>query len=158
MDVQEVKRQLQEARNIDRRIEATRERIERMRARLMAGKRFDYEDKPRGGSRGDWTEAADQIMELEARLVGQLAEMSTVLSNAARLIEGVPDVRYRELLELYYLDGLTWPQVAVKMEIANIRQVYRMHGRALLAAAQKNFFDREGTKEHKRAQKGTNDT
>ena len=41
------------------------------------------------------------------------------------------EARLREVLELYYIDGFTWEQVAQRMEL-DVRTVYRLHGRALL--------------------------
>ena len=35
------------------------------------------------------------------------------------------------MLELYYIDGLTWEDVAQRMGL-DVRWVYRLHGRALL--------------------------
>jgi DNA-directed RNA polymerase specialized sigma24 family protein len=43
----------------------------------------------------------------------------------------VEEARLREVLELYYLDGYTWEQVAETMDMSD-RHVKRLHGIALL--------------------------
>jgi DNA-directed RNA polymerase specialized sigma subunit len=46
-------------------------------------------------------------------------------------IDAVEEARLREVLELYYIDGFTWEQVAQRMEL-DPRWVFRLHGKALL--------------------------
>ena len=46
-------------------------------------------------------------------------------------IRAVEEPRLSEVLELYYIDGLTWEDVANRMGL-DLRWVYRLHGRALM--------------------------
>ncbi|MBQ1805527.1 MAG: RNA polymerase subunit sigma-70, partial [Oscillospiraceae bacterium] len=55
-------------------------------------------------------------------------------------IDRVDDARQREVLELYYLDGYTWEQVAHRMEL-DPRWVFRLHGKALLRVKVLDEFD-----------------
>jgi len=49
------------------------------------------------------------------------------------LIDSLPVPEYRTLLELRYLSGSKWEEIAEAMSM-HVRWVYRMHGRALQAA------------------------
>lgn len=130
---------LRKARHIDRRIDETTERLERMRERLEAGRRATLTDMPRGGGT-DWTDIADQAMELERRLHAQAREYVRLKLAAQDAIAQVEDARLREVLELYYIDAMTWDQVAHRM-VLDLRWVYRLHGRALLKISVPREFD-----------------
>lgn len=121
------KEYLRRARFIDRRIDETRERLRMMRDR-MGGRISRVERIP--GSRRPWTDGVDDVIDLERRLEGQIDEMCRVKNDAMDAIEGVEDAACREVLELYYLDGLSWTQVADKMHYS-VRNVQLLHGKAL---------------------------
>ena len=118
------------ARGADRRIDRATERVERLRARLEAGRLSQLTGMPRGGS-SDWTETADKLIELEQLVNARVREMCRVKRLAMEAIEAVEEMRYREVLELYYLDGYTWEKVAETMQLDR-RWVTRLHGKALL--------------------------
>lgn len=120
---------LRQVRTIDSRIDATIERLERMRARLEAGRMSNLSGMPRGGAI-DWTVTADMVIDLEKRLNAEIREMCRTKQAALDAIDAVEEANLREVLELYYLDGYTWDQVAQTMGY-DVRQVYRLHGVAL---------------------------
>ena len=120
---------LRQARNADRRIDEATERLKRMRARLEAGRMSNLTGMPRGGAL-DWTETADRVIELEKRVNARIREMVRWKQAAMDAIDRVKEARLQEVLELYYLDGYTWEQVAATMEL-DPRWVYRLHGKAL---------------------------
>lgn len=121
---------LRQARGIDRRIDETQERLERMKARLEAGRMSNLSGMPRGGAI-DWTVTADKVIDLERRLNGQIREMCRLKQDAMDAIDRVEESRLREVLELYYLDGYKWEDVARVMGY-EMRWVHVLHGRALL--------------------------
>ena len=120
---------LRRARTADRRIDEAQERVDRLRAKLEAGRMSSITGMPRGGG-ADWTETADRLIELE-RVVNQrtreLVRWKLAVIDAIRAVE---EPRLAEVLELYYIDGLTWEQVAQRMGY-EVRQIYRLHGVAL---------------------------
>ena len=120
---------LRRARGMDRRIDEATERVMRLRARLETGRMAQISDMPRGGS-SDWTDTANALIDLEHTMNAQIREMCKVKRLAMEVIEAVEEARYREVLELYYLDGFTWEQVAEQMGY-DLRWIYRLHGRAL---------------------------
>lgn len=120
---------LRSVRGIDRRIDETTERLDRIRARLESGRMSNLSGMPRGGTL-DWTETADRVIELERRVNGQVREMCKLKHAAMDAIDAVVEAQLREVLELYYLDGMTWDQVAERIG-CDVRNVYYLHGKAL---------------------------
>lgn len=124
---------LRRARNVDRRVDEATERVDRLRAKLEAGRMSRITGMPRGGSE-DWTATADKLIELERVVNARIREMCRVKRLAMEAIEAVDEMAYRELLELYYLDGYSWEKVADAMHYSR-RNVTRMHGAALKKVA-----------------------
>lgn len=120
---------LRRARAVDRRVDEATERAARIRARLEAGRMSSVTGMPRGGAK-DWTETADRLIELEQRVNAQARELVRWKLAAIDAIRQVEEPRLAEVLELYYIDGMTWEQVAQRMGY-EVRQIYRLHGVAL---------------------------
>ena len=121
---------LRRARAVDRRVDEATERVERLRARLETGRMSSVTGMPRGGS-GDWTQTADRLIELEQAVNERTRELVRWKLAAIDAIRAVEEPRLAEVLELYYIDGLTWEQVAQRMGL-DLRWVYRLHGKALM--------------------------
>ena len=121
---------LRRARGMDRRIDEATERVMRLRSRLETGRMAQISDMPRGGG-SDWTDTANALIDLEHTMNARIREMCKVKRLAMEAIEAVEEMRYREVLELYYLDGYTWEKVAETMSLDR-RWVTRLHGKALL--------------------------
>ena len=124
------KEYLRRARDVDRRVDEAQERVDRLRAKLEAGRLSRVTGMPRGGG-ADWTETADRLIELERVVNARTREWVRWKLDAIDAIRSVGEPRLAEVLELYYIDGLTWEQVAQRMGLDQ-RWVYRLHGRALL--------------------------
>ena len=120
---------LRRARGVDRRVDEATERVDRLRAKLEAGRMSSLTGMPRGGS-GDWTQTADRLIELEQRVNARIRELVRLKHAAMDAIDRVDEARLREVLELYYIDGFNWDQVAERMELDK-RWVFRLHGKAL---------------------------
>ena len=92
-----------------------------------------YSDAPAGGSGGDGKipAAVEKIVEQERRIDAKIAEMTKLLDEIEKLLGEVGNPDYRLLLELRYLQGLTWEQIAKKMHYS-WRHIIRLHGKALL--------------------------
>lgn len=86
-----------------------------------------------GGERDDRIQTAvGELVELRALLYDRLTDSTSLRLEIERIISGVCDERLRLLLELRYIDGLTWEKVADKMSI-EYRWVLRLHKKALNA-------------------------
>lgn len=121
---------LRRAREVDRRVDEAQERVERLREKLESGRRSSLTGMPRGGG-ADWTETADRLIELERVVNARTRELVRWKLAAIDAIRAVEEPRMAEVLELYYIDGLKWEDVAKRMGL-DIRWVYRLHGRALM--------------------------
>lgn len=120
---------LRRARSIDRQVDEATERAERVRARLEAGRMSSLTGMPRGGG-ADWTETADRLIELERVVNARTRELVRWKLAAIDAIRAIEEPRLAEVLELYYIDGFTWEQVAQRMDLDK-RWVFRLHGKAL---------------------------
>ena len=121
---------LRRARDVDRRVDEALERVERLRARIEAGRMSSITGMPRGGVQ-DWTQTVDRLIELEQRVNADTRELVRWKLLAIDAIRAVEEPRLAEVLELYYIDGLRWEDVAKRMELDQ-RWVFRLHGKALL--------------------------
>lgn len=121
---------LRRARSVDRRVDEAQERVERLRARLESGRMSSVTGMPRGGG-SDWTQTADKLIELEQVVNQRTRELVRWKLAAIDAIRAVEEPRLAEVLELYYIDGLNWEQVAQRMDLSD-RHVKRLHGIALL--------------------------
>ena len=92
-----------------------------------------YSDAPKGGQSGDGKipAAVEKIVEQERRIDAKIAEMTKLLDEIEKLLGEVGNPDYRLLLELRYLQGLTWEQIAKKMHFS-WPHIIRLHGKALL--------------------------
>lgn len=124
------KEYLVQARTITRRIEEARERVSRLRAQLEAGRLMGNPERTVRGTAADWTDRADDLIELEKRICARIRELCHIELEIMDVIEKVEDPLCREVLELYYLDGLTWEKVAERMGYS-VRNVQILHGKAL---------------------------
>ena len=133
---------LRRARQVDRRVDEAQERVERLRAKLESGRMSAVTGMPRGGS-GDWTQTADRLIELEQAVNARTREMVRWKLAAIDAIRAVEEPRLSEVLELYYIDGMTWDKVAQRMGLDQ-RWVYRLHGRALMCVKVPEGVDQHG--------------
>lgn len=135
---------LRRARNVDRRVDEATERVDRLRAKLEAGRMSQITGMPRGGA-SDWTDTADALIELERGVNARIREMCRLKRLAQEAIDAVDDSRLREVLELYYIDCLSWERVAERIG-KDIRTVFRRHGQGLLQVKVPEEFLKEGAK------------
>lgn len=75
-------------------------------------------------------EAVSAIIEIEQDIRTELLELCRLKQNIQSAFDAVGDETLKLLLELRYIDGLTWGQIAVKMNYSYM-QIARLHGKAL---------------------------
>lgn len=86
---------------------------------------------PGGGGNGDRVaDAVEKIMGIEEEINADVDRLISIRSEVEKAIKSVPDETLRTLLELRYIDGLTWEKIAVRMNYCYM-QVCRLHGKAL---------------------------
>lgn len=89
-------------------------------------------DMPKGGNgSGNKIERAiERLDSLAGDLEEQAVRMREAMKQVQSAIQTVPDETLRLLLELRYINGYTWEQIAVKMNYSYVH-VCRLHGAAL---------------------------
>lgn len=123
---------LMRAWQIDRRIDALTEEQQRLRARLEAGRRPLLTGMPRGGDGSDWTDAIDRLIELDKETSARILELCGIKREVRQTIDRVEDRRFRELLELRYINYHTFDEIAEIMQYDS-RWIYELHRQALNA-------------------------
>lgn len=130
MTSQEKKEILLQYRRVVREVQDLETEIQRWRSRaeqMTAG----YGPTPSGGGDGRSLEhTVAHIDDLTRQLDQRLDRLVTLRREIGRAIDSVPDARLRELLRLRYIEGLSFEQIAVRMNYS-WRQVIRLHGAAL---------------------------
>lgn len=124
------KKWLLEYRKLDQDIERDMEELQRWKSRAEKIT-SSVSDMPKGGNQGDRLQlAVDRICELEERLNGKIDAAVKRRKEIEAAIATVEDRTLQLLLQYRYIDGMTWEQIAVKMNY-DYRWTLRLHGRAL---------------------------
>lgn len=107
-------------------------KIEELSAELYSPRSQQLDGMPHSGSKGDnakldaQIDRKDEVLKLYKQKEAALTAAMLEVEEAILVLEP----RERTLIRLYYLEGLTWEQVAVKMSYS-WRQVHRIHGKTL---------------------------
>lgn len=121
-------------RRLDRRVDGKLDEAVRVRA-LAMNTTTNYSDQPRGGGDGSGPieRAVLRLVELEQEIADAINEMVDHRRAAQSIIDSLTDDRYRDLLSWRYFSSWSWDRIAEAMCCERM-QVWRLHGRALLAA------------------------
>lgn len=71
-----------------------------------------------------------KYLEYDELISKKVQELQKTVNDIERAIERLSKPRHRKLMRYYYIDRMTWEQVAERMNI-DVRWVYILHGRAL---------------------------
>lgn len=124
-----IKAYLSRALTLDGEINCKLEQIARLRSRLTRCTRA-ITGMPTGSTPSDWTDTVARITELEADLNADINRLIDLKREIGATIDAVADPMQRQLLELRYLCGWGWQQIADKLHYAR-ETVCRMHKEAL---------------------------
>ena len=72
----------------------------------------------------------DKVLEIEEEINREIDELQTVRQEIRAALNQLEDENLKLLMEYRYIDGLTWEQIAVKMDIS-WRWSIKLHGKAL---------------------------
>ena len=123
-----VKEWLLRATTVDTEISALESELRSVSGRVYLG--IKYGDKVQTERTNSTEDAVNTYMKYSNKLLEKLQELYSVKTEIALVIFKVASERYRTLLELRYLNMLTWEKVAETMNIDE-RHIYRIHGEAL---------------------------
>lgn len=141
MDAMNIKQYLSQAQHIERNIEAKREDIARMRARLTDGT-AQISDMPRGGGQHGLDDAIARIIEYEEYVNREIARLCDLKTEIRDVIASVSNPVHRELLELRYINGYSWRRVAKAMHYSSDR-IWHLHSDALKALSRQKKTDND---------------
>lgn len=75
--------------------------------------------------------AAVGFVDTMQAIQGELGAYAVIVSDAEKMIAKIPQERYRRLLELRYLAGMSLPSVGDELGYKDRNSIYRSHGWAL---------------------------
>lgn len=127
----DVKQMLRQGRKLDSRIKMLEESRERAFAKVTSA---TQQLSVTGVHSDTQTDAMSEYVAYSEEILAEIAKMERVQKVTLALISKVEQSDLQNVLHLYYLDCMTWEEVAVKLNYS-WRWVMELHGRALIEAA-----------------------
>ena len=125
------KEYLYQAFRLDQQINSKLEQIAKLKhMATQATGRFQAERISGTPQHSPMENALVKLIDLEYEINDDIDRLVDLKREMAVLIAKIGDPSYRILLELRYLVGNTWEEIALRMGY-DLRWVYRLHGRAL---------------------------
>lgn len=130
----DAKAYLKRIRLYDSHINNKMEELERLKAMVTKITQTLREDAG-GGSRSQDKvgDAVSRIVDLQTELNAEIDRYIDSKAEIRNALNKIQKQRYFDVLYKRYVLFKTWQQIADEMGYADIRNVYRLHGRALLA-------------------------
>lgn len=125
------KQYLRKIRNLDKEVDSYLEQIEILTTQAS---KVTTTIKHGPAGTGDVDKMAVQvakIVDLKSKLDERLQKCIELKARAIMQIEMISDSRYKLVLTNYYLNKMTWEQVAVAMN-CSYQWAHRLHGQALI--------------------------
>lgn len=125
------KEYLSQAFRLDQKINSKLEQVSKLRNLSMKASGLRLAERISGTKEHSLMESAlVKMIDLEYEINADIDRLVDLKREMATLIERVNDPSQRLLLEMRYLCGNTWEDIAQKMGY-DLRWVYRLHGKAL---------------------------
>ena len=133
------KEYLRQLSTLDRAVHSRMKQLADMKADIAYTKGMSYDavrvqTSPSGSSQT--LNQIEEIADMEASLMKDIARLHRLRYKITQEIEQISDERYRDILMLRYVEGMTLQEVADEMGYSHDR-VRHMHGIALLVFEQK---------------------
>lgn len=130
MTNQEKKKWLLEYRRLEQNIERDMEELQRLESRAEKITSM-VSDMPKGSQQGDSLQrSVEKICELKASLNQRIDAAVEKRKEIEAVIETLEDKTLQLLLRYRYIDGMTWEQIALKLNYSYMH-VCRLHGQSL---------------------------
>ena len=101
-----------------------------------------------GGGKGNTQSkveaAAVGLFDAEKSIIDELKRYRQIVAEAENVISRIPQDRFREIITLHYLAGMSLADVARQLHYQHVENLYRAHGYALSAA--QIIIDQQETK------------
>ena len=89
--------------------------------------------RSKSGDHSPLERAVVRLIDKESQLACQINTYLDLVEEAERVVKKIKDERYRQLLSMRYFSRRPWEKIAEETGYS-LRQVFRLHGRALLEA------------------------
>lgn len=106
------------------------EKLALLEDRLTSVRSPKYSDMPRGGTPVTVEELISDKIELEERIERLKGKGKDLKSEILEEIDTLEDIRYAEVLESYFIDGISLEDIA-ENEGYTVRHVYRLYSEAV---------------------------
>lgn len=124
------KEYLQQYRNSDREINSKLDQIRRLRELATKTTSTLNPDKVQTSSVNKTEIIVAKIVDLEREIDAEIDKLCHIRREVQVSIKMIDEAAYRNVLELRYIQGLSWEQIAVNLNYT-YRHVTRLHGEAL---------------------------
>lgn len=128
MTTEEVKAILRHGRDIDKRIKLLQESQDRAFAKVTSATQKISVTGVHGSTKDD---AMAQYVAYSEQVTMEITKLQRIQTNLLKLISKVRRHDLQSVLQLYYIDCMTWEEVAVKMNYS-WRWIMKLHGKALV--------------------------
>ena len=126
------KQQLKSIPHLDARINSKLNQARELRERALCVQSSNTTtDRVQSSRHPDPMVLVDKLVDAEAAINADIDELISLRAEAAAVFGSLPE-RDKTLMELRYLEGLTWEKVAERMSYST-RQVLRIHGDILIS-------------------------
>jgi len=133
----DAKEYLSQAFQLDQRINSKLEQVSMLRDLALKTTSVLQDDKVQSTKQQSPMESAlVKLMNLEEEINDDIDQLIDLKRELATFVAEIENPSYRLLLELRYLSGSTWEEVAAMMGY-DVRWVYRLHRKALKEATER---------------------
>ena len=123
-------RYLSRYRRLNQRIDRLLEEQSRWRERALKITPTLSQAPGGGGSGSPIERPMDKVLEIDVEINREIDELQIVRKEIRAALNQLEDENLKLLMEYRYIDGMTWEQIAVKMDIS-WRWSIKLHGKAL---------------------------
>lgn len=117
-----------------REAEDLEERISNLRSKYGSAAAIRYSDMPKAHNNSDLSDFMEQLEEYESKLFIKYDKLLGIEVEIYMTLDRMQDSDERFVLRAYYIDGLQWDQIALKVPCAE-RTVYDIRLRGLKSLA-----------------------
>lgn len=130
-EIEQKKRWLKRYRKNRQLITRLEEKLQKVDERLYKIKSPNFSGEPRGGTPPTQAELISDKMEIQNRINHLNQRGAQIKVEILDKIDELDDVRYAAVLEAYFIDGLTFEEIAEKETGYTVRHVLRLYSEAL---------------------------
>ena len=128
------KEYLTRLKDMDRQIDLDLRELEQWRAlsTRLTGGASEERRSPNRATEAPFVKCVEKIAELERKITEEVDALVDFKAEALDMIRRIPDFDQREVLEMRYLGGAAWSDIAEKRHFTT-RWILRLHSRGLAA-------------------------